>query len=117
MRSATVRAGLGLALAGVLVAAGSAGAAGRLARLPGDHVFPQGEGSPGPVTFRHASHVEEGRPDCLACHPRRFRILERGRLATGDPIRHRQMEAGDGCGSCHGKGAFGFESCEACHRT
>jgi len=26
------------------------------------------------------------------------------------------MEKGGQCGACHGKGAFGFDSCDTCHR-
>ncbi len=114
-----MRVGLKLAVlaAGALVA-GGAGAAGvaRLPRLPPDYVFPQGEGSPGKVTFSHAAHVDAAQPRCTTCHPRSFRILQSGRDFTGEPLRHQRMEAGAACGECHGKTAFGFDACDNCHR-
>ncbi len=101
----------------VLLVAGAASAGGKqLPKLPGDYVFARSDGSPGPVTFSHASHVDTGNPSCVTCHPQKFRILESGRLTTGDAIKHQQMEAGAGCGSCHGKTAFGFDSCDTCHK-
>ena len=92
-----------------------AGAAADLGKLPPDAVLPRGEGSPGQVTFRHASHVDPASPSCVSCHPRQFRILERAATASGAPIRHAEMEKGALCGSCHGKAAFGFDRCELCH--
>jgi c(7)-type cytochrome triheme protein len=106
---------LGAALAGLLLA-GAAAAGGKLQKLPADYVFPRGDGSPGAVTFSHGTHVDTVRPACVACHPRSFRILEAGRTTSRDPIRHDRMEAGAACGSCHGKAAFGFESCDLCHK-
>jgi c(7)-type cytochrome triheme protein len=100
----------------VALAAGTAAGAGKLHRLPTDYVFARGEGSPGPVTFSHASHVDEAKPACLACHPRTFRITESGRPQDRDRITHARMEKGAACGACHGKAAFGFDSCETCHR-
>ena len=100
----------------VLLLASSAVAGGALQRLPGDYVFARGDGSPGPVTFSHASHIDAARPSCLGCHPKTFRILEAGRTASRDPIRHERMEAGAACGACHGKAAFGFETCDNCHK-
>ena len=116
MRRTLVAAARGAALVAGLLAASGALAGGKLTKLPGDYVFVRGDGSPGPVTFSHGSHVDAARPSCVTCHPARFRILESGRTASGDPIRHQQMEAGAGCGSCHGKTAFGFDSCDTCHR-
>jgi c(7)-type cytochrome triheme protein len=85
--------------------------------LPKDRALPQTGDSPGVVTFRHVTHVNEARPDCTVCHPRPFRIL----APTGPraPITHDQMKAGRLCGSCHdGKKAAGLEDdCTACHRT
>lgn len=100
-----------------LVASGLCGvaAAGGL-RLPPDALFPQGEGSPGKVTFSHATHVDERAPSCVTCHPTHFAMLRSG-TATGLPaIQHAAMEKGQACGACHGKQAFGFESCELCHK-
>jgi c(7)-type cytochrome triheme protein len=100
-----------------ILAAGAALAAGTLSKLPADHAFPQGDGSPGKVTFSHGSHVDTAKPSCTSCHPKAFRILEAGKTSTAEPIRHQQMEAGAGCGACHGKSAFGFDSCDTCHRS
>lgn len=103
-------------IVGALLGAGPALAADRLQKLPTDYVFPRGEGSPGPVMFSHASHVDAAKPSCTTCHPREFRILEAGRTASREAIRHDRMQAGAACGACHGKTAFGFDSCELCHR-
>ncbi len=103
-------------LAGILMATTAAAAGGKLAKLPSDYVFARGDGSPGPVTFSHASHVDTAKPACVTCHPTKFRILESGRTVTAEPIKHQHMEAGAACGSCHGKTAFGFDSCDMCHK-
>src|SRR5512142_1865763 len=103
---------LGLALCALVL--GTAGAADL--KHPDDFAFPQGEGSPRQVTFRHSSHVDYGKPACVTCHPGSFRILEKGRTATGEPIRHAEMEKGQFCGSCHAKTAFNFDDCTGCHQ-
>lgn len=104
-----VMVGLGIALA-------TAGLAQTLPRLPKDFPLPQGEGSPGKVTFGHTTHVNQKRPDCTACHPALFKILEEGSPAEGGPLRHSSMEAGRQCGACHnGKAAFGLDDCALCH--
>ncbi len=100
----------------VAVVATTAAAGGDLKRLPGDYVLPRGEGSPGAVTFSHATHVDTAKPSCVTCHPSSFRILEAGRTRDGQPIVHARMEKGDACGSCHGKAAFGFDTCDNCHK-
>lgn len=105
-----------LAVAALLVAGGASAGAKKLDKLPVDYVFAQSEGSPGKVTFSHGSHVDTAKPSCVTCHPKAFRILASGQLATGDAIKHQQMEAGAGCGACHGKTAFGFDSCDTCHK-
>jgi c(7)-type cytochrome triheme protein len=104
------------ALIVALLLVGPAMAASKLPRLPKDFIFPQGDGSPGQVTFSHASHVDEGAPTCLSCHPRTFRMLEAGKAADGQPLSHDRMKAGLGCGACHGKTAFDFDSCDMCHK-
>jgi c(7)-type cytochrome triheme protein len=110
----TRRSGRWLAAAAGLVLGGAAAAAGL--RLPADYIFPQGDGSPGAVTFSHATHVDGRSPACVACHPTRFAMLRAG-TATGLPaLRHQDMEKGQACGACHGKQAFGFDSCEMCHK-
>jgi len=106
---------LAVALALAFVAT-AALAGGKLHRLPTDHVFARGEGSPGAVTFSHASHVDAAKPACLTCHPRIFRITEAGRRADKEPIQHARMEAGAACGACHGTAAFGLDTCDNCHK-
>ena len=105
-----------LALAAALSLASAAGAAETLAKLPPDHAFKPGEGSPGTVTFSHASHVDPKKPGCTNCHPKLWKTLEKGATSDGQPIRHAVMEKGGQCGACHGKGAFNFDSCDMCHR-
>jgi c(7)-type cytochrome triheme protein len=113
MRANQVR---GRWLAGLLVLGLSGAAAAAGLRLPPDHVLAQGEGSPGKVTFSHAMHVDDKAPGCVGCHPTRFAMLKAG-TATGLPaLSHAAMEKGQACGACHGKQAFGFESCEMCHK-
>jgi c(7)-type cytochrome triheme protein len=101
---------------GALLAATSALAGGKLQKLPTEYVFARGDGSPGPVTFSHETHVDAAKPSCTTCHPKEFRILGAGRTAAREAIRHDRMEAGAACGACHGKTAFGFDSCEMCHK-
>jgi c(7)-type cytochrome triheme protein len=103
-------AGTALALAGLAAAA--------LPKLPADHRLLQSKDSPGVVVFSHASHVDESRPSCTTCHPKLFRILQKGAPTQGGPrITHTEMEAGRQCGACHdGKAARGLEDCAACHR-
>jgi c(7)-type cytochrome triheme protein len=92
--------------------------AGSLPRLPNDRTLPQGDGSPGVVTFRHATHVDAGRPDCTTCHPSLFPILHRSPAQAPPRIKHADMEKGVACGKCHdGKSAHGFEDCATCHAT
>lgn len=98
------------------VGLGSAAAAG-LPRLPADFLFPQGEGSPGAVTFSHASHVDARQPACLGCHPARWSMLKKGKAVGLQAVRHEAMEKGQACGACHGKQAFGFDACDTCHRS
>jgi c(7)-type cytochrome triheme protein len=85
-------------------------------KLPPDYSFKPSDGSPGKVTFSHSSHVDVKAPGCTRCHPKVFKTLEKGATADGQPIRHKVMEAGGQCGVCHGKTAFGFDSCDLCHR-
>lgn len=107
---------LSLALAFVL-AAGLA-SAGDLAKLPRDAVLPQGEGSPGPVTFSHQSHVDSAKPSCVTCHPRSFSILRKTSAAGDKRITHDAMEKGkQSCGACHGSTAFAFDDCTMCHES
>jgi c(7)-type cytochrome triheme protein len=90
--------------------------AGNLPRLPSDRDLPQGTDSPGVVTFRHASHVDTGRPDCTTCHPALFPILPRSGNQAAPQFTHAKMEKGVACGKCHdGKSAHGFDDCATCH--
>ncbi len=108
----TVRFARALALS--LVAVVGLGAA--VPRLPRDKALPQGADSPGVVTFRHATHLDEKRPDCTACHPSRFPILPTTARKT-PRITHKDMEAGKACGACHdGTQATGLDDCATCHR-
>jgi c(7)-type cytochrome triheme protein len=95
---------------------GSAAAAG-LPRLPAAFTFPQGDGSPGRVTFNHDTHVDAARPACVGCHPARWSMLKKGQAVGLQAIRHEAMEKGQACGACHGKQAFGLDACDACHRS
>jgi len=104
-----------LAVLAAVALAGTA-LAGGLDKLPPDYTFPPSDGSPGKVTFSHQSHVDVKKPGCTNCHPRLFKTLEKGATGDGAPIRHAVMEKGGQCGTCHGKGAFGFDSCDLCHR-
>jgi c(7)-type cytochrome triheme protein len=117
MRNVNVLARSAACLALLAAAGAAAAASGKLHRLPQDYVFARGGESPGPVTFSHATHVDSSKPACMTCHPRIFRITESGRPQDRDRITHGRMEAGGACGACHGKAAFGFDSCDACHRT
>lgn len=105
-------------VAGVLlgVALGGGVAAGGLSKLPPEHAFPQGDGSPAVVTFRHETHVDAAKPSCMPCHPTAFSMLEKGKAAGLQAIKHEEMEKGRACGACHGKQAFGLDSCDTCHR-
>jgi c(7)-type cytochrome triheme protein len=104
-----------LAVAAALVLATGALADG-LDKLPPDYTFKPGDGSPGKVTFSHQSHVDLKAPGCTNCHPKLFKTLDKSATADGQPITHKAMEQGLQCGACHGKAAFGFDSCDSCHR-
>jgi len=100
-----------------LASAPRAGEPSKMPRLPKAIVLPQGDDSPGAVTFNHDSHVDAAKPTCQACHPRTFPMLKAGALPKG-VITHKKMDEGRYCGACHGKGkaAFEFEdNCENCH--
>jgi c(7)-type cytochrome triheme protein len=96
------------------------GAAPPMPRLPADRELAQGTDSPGPVTFSHAQHVGEARPDCTVCHPRLFSMARPvpGTDAHAHRLGHSEMDAGRSCGACHdGRTAFAREDCTACHRA
>ncbi len=103
----------------LLIALSSTLFAGALPNLPKDKALPQGDGSPGVVTFRHDSHVDASRPDCTVCHTKLFPIVKRtASSAAPAAIRHADMENGKSCGSCHdGKSAHGLDDCGTCHQA
>jgi c(7)-type cytochrome triheme protein len=82
-------------------------------RLPPDATYGSADGSPGPVTFRHATHLPLSDNRCVACHPQTFSILKPTRTIT-----HEEMNAGQKCGACHdGTKAAGVQdACDHCHR-
>jgi c(7)-type cytochrome triheme protein len=81
-------------------------------RLPPDVTYRSAAGSPGPVVFRHSTHVAFTDRHCPACHPSLFSILG----PTG-ALTHEEMNAGKQCGACHdGSKASGVqEACDHCH--
>ncbi len=107
-----------LFLAAAALALASIAGAADLPRLPKELKLPQGEDSPGLVTFRHDSHVDAKKPSCTACHPRLFPMLKESALGKGAITHDRMEKKSELCGSCHGKGkaAFDFaDACENCH--
>jgi c(7)-type cytochrome triheme protein len=85
--------------------------------LPEDITFPLGEGSPGPVTFSHESHVlMQETPNCAACHAQGgFSILQT-EPSQKQPLLMEPMYEGESCGKCHnGEDAFSSEDCQSCH--
>jgi c(7)-type cytochrome triheme protein len=108
-----------IGIAAIILAVGLGGAAlaQNLPKLPDQLTLRQSPGSPGPVTFLHASHMGD-RPDCTRCHPKLFSIMKQGAGTTAARrITHADMEKGRQCGACHdGKTAFGRDDCTACHR-
>ncbi|MBK8481571.1 MAG: Ni/Fe-hydrogenase cytochrome b subunit [Proteobacteria bacterium] len=86
-------------------------------RLPAAFSFPRAAGSPGAVSFDHASHIDAAKPRCAHCHREQFSLLRKGSPLRGrlvmDRIRHGEL-----CGRCHnGKQAFGVVpgECDVCH--
>jgi c(7)-type cytochrome triheme protein len=107
---------MGAVLVGLLI--GGAAQAADLPKLPGALVLPQGDGSPGPVTFNHDMHVDTSKPagSCTACHATTFRILGKSSPGKAEAVTHDRMKAGQACGKCHGKQAFNFDDCTMCHK-
>jgi c(7)-type cytochrome triheme protein len=104
-----------LLLAATLLAASAL--AGAMPKLPGKYTFPQAEISPGPVVFDHKTHVDDTEPDCGACHPANFSMLEKGKAIGLATITHKAMDQGQACGACHGqKKAFSLTKCDLCHK-
>ena len=97
---------------------GGAAHADSLPNLPQALPLPRTGDSPGEVTFRHDSHVDSKKPDCVACHPRIFGILGRSALPRPRVVTHAAMDKGEACGACHGasKKVFAFDDCTMCHQ-
>ena len=111
-------AGVGLGLAAAVVVSTAAPAPPPAApRIPPDFVMPKAESSPGPVTFRHATHrLKVAR--CSRCH---MRDLKMHRGQSG-PITLEAKMQGQYCGACHdGKSVIGgvtvfpIDECDRCH--
>lgn len=63
------------------------------------------------VTYEHAPHTQW--LGCPNCHPAIFPL---GRKAARTEVTMAKINAGDYCGACHGKVAFGIEGrCARCH--
>jgi c(7)-type cytochrome triheme protein len=89
-----------------------------LPKLPRDVTFPQAKDSPGRVVFSHATHVDQAKPECTACHPKVFKLVNPQIAAGAVQLVHVKMEKGAQCGMCHnGKDARGFDDCTMCHRS
>jgi len=85
--------------------------------LPPDKILPQGENSPGSVTFRHDTHVFITEfPDCKYCHSGMFQMLQFNQVGM-KTISMEKMYEGELCGKCHnGQSAFAMdEDCQVCH--
>jgi c(7)-type cytochrome triheme protein len=92
------------------------GGAQTLTKLPSDLALPRGETSPGTVTFRHLTHIDESKPVCTACHPGLFKMLTKERPSADGTLFHEEMQNGRKCGACHdGSAAFGLDNCPICH--
>ncbi|HEX2523850.1 MAG TPA: Ni/Fe-hydrogenase cytochrome b subunit, partial [Terriglobia bacterium] len=93
-----------------------AGVADRYFKAPADVLFPMAVTSPGPVTFRHSSHLDLKQPSCMLCHSERFRILKVS-AAPATPTAARDFHSDWLCGSCHdGEKSFSVkEDCQLCH--
>ncbi len=90
-------------------------AAARDFTMPADVTFARGAESPGPVTFRHSSHVDGASPECLTCHGGSFPFLTVDRKAAPAGYFHDKAR----CGACHdGASAFAIdEDCTPCHKA
>jgi c(7)-type cytochrome triheme protein len=102
----------------VAIALGSLAMAQGLPKLPADVTLPQAKDSPGKVVFSHTTHVDQAKPECTACHPKLFKIVDPLVTKGTERLVHAQMEKGAQCGKCHnGKDARGFDDCTMCHRS
>ena len=101
-----------VALVAVLVTiAGTRGTAAQ-PKAPPDFGMAKAPSSPGIVTFSHQRHRAKV-PACATCHARDFKM----KRDTSGPITLEAKQQGKFCGACHnGKGAFGIDRCDACHK-
>jgi c(7)-type cytochrome triheme protein len=87
----------------------ASGASKRQSGVPGPIVYARSQASPGPVTFRHGSHLRGG-GSCASCHPQTFAMKA---LAVPAAAMHERAA----CGRCHnGTTEFGVEDAEQCAR-
>ncbi len=86
--------------------------AGKPLRVPENQHFTPSEMSPGPVVFRHATHVKGHRIACETCHADLFPMSRPASVGQGHTI-----EMMDKCRSCHnGEAAFEIrQGCGFCH--
>lgn len=93
--------------------------------LPEDFAFPQGEDSPGEVTFSHDSHASYMDNNCMLCHSDTWSMLTPATPKTGE-LTYERIHEEDLCYSCHsgeehpdlGMEIFStqdFDSCDSCH--
>jgi c(7)-type cytochrome triheme protein len=89
-------------------------------RLPADFLFPLGDGSPGQVTFSHASHVariDAETPACMLCHHQQGFVLRQAGKPRQGSLAMERMHQGQLCGQCHdGTKAVGLDDCTVCHQ-
>src|SRR5450759_2395608 len=94
--------------------------ASQMPSLPADFAFPVGNGSPGQVTFSHATHVprtDQNAPACTSCHREPGFALRRSGKARQGSVTMERMQKGELCGVCHdGKRATGLDECALCHQ-
>jgi c(7)-type cytochrome triheme protein len=92
------------------------GYATRYLAMPPEVTFPMADTSPGPVTFRHSSHLDLNQANCIPCHADGFRILK-VRVPSATPAAGHDFHSNQFCGACHnGEKSFSVEEdCQLCH--
>jgi c(7)-type cytochrome triheme protein len=76
---------------------------------PAPFTYASSKASPGPVTFRHVTHLD-AKLACASCHPRPFAMQVAGARTT-------PLHDSSACGMCHdGSKAFAVEDPESCAR-
>ncbi len=95
-----------------ILAAGPATSTGP--RVPKPHAYAPGELSPGPVSFKHETHMRGGAV-CATCHGKLFA------MKFSPPKPGGAMHEPSSCGACHdGTKVFGTEdpaTCARCHSS